>query len=270
MLVAEDLEGNRLYADSNGKRYTDCYCPICDKPVIHRIGRIRRSHFAHKRDVKCYFGHDKDYKSEWHIRMQEYFPPETREIKFKNKKTGEIHIADVFLKKSNTVIEFQHGPIEDKEFFDITNYHLRNNRRVVWLFNESVPNQKSDNLGRFKPDYSGWERWPYNDRCYKWLRNPRTFFKGIKNYEKYLNCLSICVYTGIEGDVFHRIIREYGGFKYVVFSLHDIEMNEEIDVEEFFKSETYWQNQKPWEKLFRLKREALLRRRYINPDLLLQ
>ena len=237
MFVAEDKKGNRIYADSGGRRFTDCYCPVCGEQVTHRLGTIRRPHFAHKQDTDCYFGRDKDYKSEWHIRMQEYFPPETREIKFKDEETGEIHIADVFLKESNTVLEFQHSPIEEKEFFDRTNFHLRNNRRIVWLFDESASDPKSNNLGRFKPDDCGWEQSPYDDRCYKWLRKPRAFLGKIKDFEKWLNRFSICVYTGTEGDMFHRIIRENCGFEYVTFSLHDIEMKEKIDVEEFFIQE---------------------------------
>ena len=40
MLVAADKQGNRLYAESSGKRYTDCYCPICGEPVETEYTRI--------------------------------------------------------------------------------------------------------------------------------------------------------------------------------------------------------------------------------------
>lgn len=237
MLVAADKNGNRIYADSCGEKFADCYCPVCGEPVVHRLGTIRRAHFAHRQDTNCYFERDKDYKSEWHIRMQEYFPPETREIRFKDEETGEIHIADVFLKESNTVLEFQRSPIEEKEFFGRTIFHLKNKRRIVWLFDESVPNQKSNNLGRFKPDDCGWEQSPYDKKCYKWLGKRRAFLGKIKDFNKCLNIFSICVFTGTEGDVFHRIIGEYCRFEYVTFSLHDIEMKGNIDVEEFFIQE---------------------------------
>ena len=248
MLVAVDKQGNRLYAESSGKRYNECYCPVCGEPVIHRMGTIRRAHFAHRQDTDCYFGHDKDNKSEWHIRMQDYFPKEAQEFIFVDEETGEKHIADVFIKETNTVIEFQHSPIEEKEFCGRTIFHLKNNRRIVWLFDESVQNQKSNYLGRFKPDDCGWAQWPY--RCYKWLRNPRAFLAKIDNLEKMQNVLSICVYTGAEGDVIHRIIRDDFQFEYVTFSLHDIEMKANMDVEEFFKPESYWQEQDPWKKIF--------------------
>lgn len=264
MLVAVDKQGNRIYADSSGVRYTECYCPVCGESVVHKLGKQRRAHFAHRANTNCYFGRDKDYKSEWHIRMQDYFPKEAQEFIFVDEETGEKHIADVFLKESNTVLEFQHSPIDEKEFFDRTIFHLKNKRRIVWLFDESVANQKSQNFGRFKKDDCGWEQQPYDNKCYKWLRKPRAFLGRIKDFEKSFNVFSVCVYTGTEGDVFHRIIKELFGFEYVTFSLHNIEMKENVDIEEFFKPESYWQEQGPWKEIFEQKRiqrelNALLR-----------
>ena len=265
MLVAVDKQGNRLYAESSGKRYNECYCPVCGEPVIHRMGTIRRAHFAHRQDTDCYFGHDKDNKSEWHIRMQDYFPKEAQEFIFVDEETGEKHIADVFIKETNTVIEFQHSPIEEKEFCVRTIFHLKNNRRIVWLFDESVQNQKSNYLGRFKPDDCAWEQFPYSDKCYKWLRKPRAFLnkidERIADFEKTYNFLSVCIYTGTEGDVFHRIFRKYIGFEYVTFSLHNIEMKEEMDVNQFFIPESYWQNQEPWKAIFEKRESKKLKER---------
>lgn len=249
MFFAVDANDNRIYA-GDSVRHTDCYCPVCGEPVTHKIGKIKKPHFAHKMNTDCYLSHDKDHLSEWHIRMQEYFPLETREIRFKDAKTGEIHIADVFLSDSNTVLEFQHSPITEEEFYSRTIFHLKNGRRIAWLFDESVQNQKSEYFGRFKPDDCAWEQFPYNDKCYKWLRKPRAFLEKIADFEKTFNVFSVCVYTGTEGDIFHRIVRELFGFEYVTFSLHNIEMKENIGIEEFFKPESYWQEQDPWKKIF--------------------
>ena len=238
MFVALDSQGNRLYADS-GKRYTDCFCPECNEPVQHKIGKIRRPYFAHRVNSECSFGNDKDYKSEWHIRMQEYFPKECREVRFVNEQNGEVHIADVFLQESNTVLEFQHSPIKEEEFISRTAFHLNNRRRIVWLFDESTT---SDNpqYGRFSEDDCEWERWPYKDKSFRWLRNPRRFLNKGPDIGRFYKVYSVCVFTGTEGDVFHRIIGEHAGFQYVTFSLHDIEMNDTLDIEEFFKSELAW------------------------------
>ena len=57
--------------------------------------------------------------------------------------------------------------------------------------------------------------------------------------------------------MFHRIVSEEFGFEEVTFSLHDLEMGENIDVEDFFRPETYWQGQEPWKTEF----EAISRER---------
>ena len=249
MFFAVDSNGNRIYAGDT-VRHTGCYCPVCGESVTHRIGKIRKPHFSHKQDTECFYGRDKDRLTEWHIRMQDYFPLETREIRFKDTETGEIHISDVFLSDSNTVLEFQHSPITEEEFYSRTIFHLKNGRRIAWIFDESLQNQKRGYFGRFKPDDCAWEQFPYNDKCYKWLRKPRAFLEKIADFEKTFNVFSVCVYTGTEGDLFHRIIRELFGFEYVTFSLHNIEMKENIDIEEFFTPESYWQEQDPWKKIF--------------------
>ncbi len=263
MFFAIDSNGNRIYA-GDSVRHTDCYCPVCGEPVTHKVGKIKRPHFAHRADTNCYFGRDKDYKSEWHIRMQDYFPLETREIRFKDAETGEIHIADVFLSDLNTVLEFQRSTITEEEFYSRTMFHLKNGRRIAWLFDESTHNQKSEYFGRCKPDDCAWEQFPYNDKCYKWLRKPRAFLNQIDEriaaFEKTYNFLSVCVYTGTEGDVFHRIFKKHIGFEYVTFSLHNIEMKEEMDVNQFFIPESYWQNQEPWKAIFEKMRIEKIKR----------
>ena len=252
MFFAMDSNGNRIYA-GDSERHTDCYCPVCGEPVTHKIGKIKKSHFSHKVNTDCFLNRDKDRLTEWHIRMQEYFPLETREIRFKDSETGDVHIADVFLPDSNTILEIQHSKITEEEFWSRTIFHIRNGRRIAWLFDESVANQKSHYFGRFKSDDCSWEQHPYDDKCYKWLRKPRAFLNRIKDFKIPFNAFSICVYTGTEGDVFHRIIKERFGFEYVTFSLHNIEMKEEIDVNQFFIPESYWQNQEPWKTIFEQK-----------------
>ena len=144
MFVAQDIEGNRLYADEYDEA-VPCYCSICGESLIYKKGDIKRSYFSHKANTKCEWGLDKDSKSEWHIRMQEYFPKEAREVRFVDSKTGEQHIADVFVQKHNTIIEFQKSNIEPKEFIARTNFHINNGRRIVWVFDESRRLKKGEN-----------------------------------------------------------------------------------------------------------------------------
>ena len=89
MFVALDAEGNRLYATSTEKS-VKCFCPVCNEELRLRKGSKNKPHFAHRQDTDCLHGKNPDYKSEWHIRMQEYFPREACEVRFVDKETGEI------------------------------------------------------------------------------------------------------------------------------------------------------------------------------------
>ncbi len=263
MFFAVDSNGSRIYAGDTVK-HTDCYCPVCGEPVTHKIGKIKKPHFSHKVNTDCYLNRDKDRLTEWHIRMQEYFPLETREIRFKDDETGEVHIADVFLPDSNTVLEFQHSPITEEEFWSRTIFHLKNKRRIAWLFDESIANQKSQNFGRFKGYDVGIFGWPYDEKfSFKWQRAPRRFLSKRPDIFRLKQLYSVCIYSGTEGDVFHRIADADYPFNVVAFSLHSIQMSNNTDVEEFFRLESYWQNEEPWKTLFEKKRiEILKRERY--------
>ena len=89
MFFALDKDNNRVYADDG--TFSGCVCPACGSPVIQKQGDYKRHHFAHKKKVDiCPFEYNEDYKnmSEWHRRMQEYFPKDNRERILEDKKTG--------------------------------------------------------------------------------------------------------------------------------------------------------------------------------------
>lgn len=235
MFVAVDTEGERVYADS-AEKDTKCFCPVCNEELRLRKGGKNRPHFAHKQDTECQYGKDQDYKSEWHIRMQEYFPREACEVRFADDKTGEVHIADVFLEDSKTVLEFQHSPISEDEFKSRTFFHLKNKRRIVWLFDESSKSLDST-YGRFRYD---------EDICrfgipfYQWMRRPRQFLANGPDLKQEYYRYSICVFTGTEGDVFHRIVGQYDKYHWVGFASEPIQMGAELNVEQFFSYDPYW------------------------------
>lgn len=235
MFVAIDTEGKRVYADS-AEKDTKCFCPVCNEELRLRKGGKNRPHFAHKQDTECQYGKDQDYKSEWHIRMQEYFPREACEVRFTDDETGEVHIADVFLEDSKTVLEFQHSPISEDEFKSRTIFHLKNGRRIVWLFDESSKSLDST-YGRFRYD---------EDSCrfgipfYQWMRKPRQFLANGPDLKQAYRLYSICVFTGTEGDVFRRIVGQYDKYHWVGFASEPIQMGAELNVEQFFSYDPYW------------------------------
>lgn len=254
MLFANDINGNKISANSETK-YKECFCRVCGEPVIHRMGQHNIPHFAHLADSNCSYGKDKDDKSEWHRRMQGLFPDETNEVIFVDKNTGEKHIADVYLKDSNTVIEFQKSPISDTEFFKRTTFHTSEGRRIVWIYYEETDKGE---YGRFKKDDLYELDWIHKGFCFKWLRTPRKELRAIPelNYNNY----SVCVYYGDGLTTIHRIIHQEYGFEYVTFSVHAIELSKGMDYDDFFKAEGYWLSQSPWmEKI--AERNAMIAKR---------
>ena len=235
MFVALDPEGNRIHA-SDAEKGHPYYCQECGGELHLRGGQRRRLHFAHLKENKE-FEHNSDYNHEWHIRMQDYFPKETREVRFVDQETGEIHIADIFLPDSNTVFEFQHSKITQEEYVSRTLFHLKNKRRIVWVFDESSTANKYG-MGRFKPDK---ERHNNGLLFYKWLGQPRSFLNIGPDLRKFASRYSLCVYTGTEGDVLRRIIKSDWDYEYVGFSSVVIPMSSDLEPDLFFLYDEHWQ-----------------------------
>ncbi len=127
MFIAKDECGNRIEA-KNASKEQKYYCPSCGGEVILRAGELNAPHFAHLAN-ECIDKWNYDM-SEWHIKMQSFFPVENREIVVE--KNGKIHRADVL--KDNTVIEMQHSPISAEEFNDRNYFFARLGYRIIWIF----------------------------------------------------------------------------------------------------------------------------------------
>ncbi len=252
MFFALDQNNNRVNAEDG--EYNQCICPACGNPVIQKKGDYKRHHFAHKRrNESCPFEYNQDYinMSEWHKRMQEYFPEEKQEYIFTDKETGEKHIADVFIEETNTVLEFQYSAISRAEFLGRTFFHLNEGRRMAWLFYEGWKNDNEkgcsakleNKSGRLKPITIQRVSEPYSKKCFKWrfIRNPVKEHLPVcqSNY-------SVCVCTDTEGDLFHRIVHLDTHDNTIIVSLHDITMSDNMDTDEFFYLENHWTNEKLW------------------------
>ncbi len=245
MLVAYDKDKNRIYANS-GVKYKECFCRECGELLVHKVGSHNAPHFAHKAASECSYGKEKDNKSPWHIHMQELFPKESLEVRFYDKVSGELkHIADVFLEDSNTVIEFQHSPISDKDFAERTLFHISEGRRIVWVFDES---KEGAQFGRLKEADFAIDRW-HSGYCFEWPRSPRKMLTALptdRDMSKYGN-YSVCLYLG-EADIIHRIIYNDCNFYEIALSVHDIDLGSAFDIEDLFRPEGYWLSQSPWKE----------------------
>ena len=83
MFVALDKNEKRVFADE-AIPGQELFCPYCNSPLVFKPGKgRRRPHFAHFPDSECQYSLNKDNKIPWHIRMQDYFPRESREYRFR-------------------------------------------------------------------------------------------------------------------------------------------------------------------------------------------
>jgi hypothetical protein len=87
-------------------------CPFCSSAMIAKCGNIRMKHWAHKSLTHCDSWFERE--TEWHRQWKNHFDASWQEFIFKNKTSGEKHIADVHT-EHGLVIEFQHSPIDTDE-----------------------------------------------------------------------------------------------------------------------------------------------------------
>lgn len=130
MFYALNENGQRITADEANKE-EKYICPICNNHVVLKKGLINISHFAHEHNVcKDTWNYD---MSEWHKRMQNYFPKECQEVVVNYQ--GQIHRADVLI--DDIVLEFQNSPITAAEFEDRNEFFKKAGYRLAWIFNLS-------------------------------------------------------------------------------------------------------------------------------------
>lgn len=128
MFYALDKDGIRTPAYEARKEavYT---CPVCNGHVILKRGAINIDHFAHESNsCEDHWNYD---MSEWHKRMQNYFPKEAQEVVVTYR--GKKHRADVLI--NDVVLEFQNSPITASEFEDRNEFFKNAGYRLAWVFN---------------------------------------------------------------------------------------------------------------------------------------
>lgn len=226
MYIAVDENNVRIdiAAAKKGRQY---FCPICHSPVIVRDGEINVKHFAHQAGF-CTDSWNYDL-SEWHRKMQEFFPPETREVMVTDGKR--THRADVLV--GNAVIEFQHSPISAEEYADRTEFFMSLGYRIAWVFDVNAQCD-SDNL--YASDDNQW--------LMTW-RNPfRMFSSGpFPNDQSHNFSIWLSWNDGISDyNTLYKVIwcvkddEQRPSFKKIIISEHCINLNSAFDISEFFYS----------------------------------
>lgn len=129
-IIAYDINRNRIHIDDaiKGEHYI---CPVCDTQMLPRKGKKNIYHFAHRYEgdeIRCdSWNYD---KSDWHFSWQNMFEKEQQEITFTA--NNEKHRADVFA--NNTVVEFQHSPMNETVYNTRNTFYTSMGYKVIWLF----------------------------------------------------------------------------------------------------------------------------------------
>lgn len=138
MRYAYDEENDKMEVSFSGQR---AKCRDCHSLVIGRKGSFKIKHWYHKTKNDC----DSWYEpiTEWHLKWQNLFPEEFREVVIKNNGNEKFHRADIRL-KNGLVIEVQNSPINIDEISERENFYGKKN--MIWILNgKSLANKSKIN-----------------------------------------------------------------------------------------------------------------------------
>jgi len=121
-------DGTRISADVATKGDTKYMCPCCGARLVLKQGPLRDWHFAHESDAEC-DAFTESKMSEWHIKHQEQFPEQCREVRLEL--DGVVHIADIMI--DGLIIEFQHSPMSNETFEERSRFYSKFGR-LLWVF----------------------------------------------------------------------------------------------------------------------------------------
>lgn len=127
MKFGRTKQNERISADV-AKKGNEFFCPCCNAPLVLKQGEINDWHFAHANGAEC-DAFTESKMSEWHIKHQEEFPEDCREVRLEYE--GVVHIADV--KVGDVIIEFQHSPMNNEVFEERCRFYSRFGH-LVWVF----------------------------------------------------------------------------------------------------------------------------------------
>ena len=205
MFKAIDVKTNKMVFASKDEVYlqSNYICPCCGKEVRNVPAVEKRPYFRHNKNEACeYYRYSSsdNVMSEWHSEWQSCFPMEHTEkiVSIGEKK----RVADVCI--GNTIVEFQHSSISEDVFYERTNFYLKNDYSIVWVFDA---NKAFDEV-----------RLDYYDICnhrmkWKWKNPIRAlrhfnYFKEVygDKFDIYIECEDFCYKVTWANDNFSRFV----------------------------------------------------------------
>lgn len=143
MRYALDENENKIEVKYSGQR---AVCHGCKNEVTGKIYKEKKNHWAHL-NSDC----DDWYEpiSDWHIKWQNYFPKQNREITLFDESKKEFHRADILL-DNKSVIEIQNSPISIKEVAQRENFYGKIG--LIWILNAQNLIPKSSFVNNIVPE----------------------------------------------------------------------------------------------------------------------
>lgn len=170
----------------NANKDKKYFCPICKTEVRLKRGNINATHFAHITLTNCDdFTHD---ISEWHKAWQSLFPVRNREVIIKGE--NEIHRADVLC--YGTVIEFQHSPILEEEFWRRNEFYTGQGYKVVWIF-DTIDIFEKNGYSSGIEHIDEYQYYGENGSEFRW-KHPWRFLQGFYRKKKKILIYAFILY----------------------------------------------------------------------------
>lgn len=178
MIYASAKSGQKI-SSLDADRSDDYVCPACGSAVLLKKGKVNIAHFAHKNLADCDLFPSE--MSEWHLKWQEKFPIDCREVIVKHTFTeydGFIdaynlkinheysHRADICV--DNYVVELQHSSITKEQFMKRNYFYNRAGYKVIWIFD-----YRDDFSNKRMEHYEEWWSKVDNGGKWKWKNAPR-------------------------------------------------------------------------------------------------
>lgn len=145
MMIAVD-EKNKRYVASECNKHQTLYCPGCQEPVILKIGKQKKAHFAHQNRRNCH-GLSEGETSE-HLELKKIFfywclkTVHDRPIQLESSLPSLLQRPDILC--GRLAVEIQCSPITYKKMAERTKGYLTNGYSVWWVLGSSF--LKKDHL----------------------------------------------------------------------------------------------------------------------------
>lgn len=134
MRYAINKDNKKIEVSFSGEK---ARCPDCNSIITGKKGLFKVEHWSHIAKNNCDSWHEPI--TLWHLRWQNYFPEELREVRVIDKVNAKSHRADIRL-KNGLVIEVQNSSIDIQEI--MAREKVYGDKNMIWILNGDTLTKK--------------------------------------------------------------------------------------------------------------------------------